>query len=154
MIIVQLQILLHEIESKIAFRDSTNEFVSKSDVAWHLDHSLRVINGISGVLKKSNPDDFISSFHFKRSLILFLGKIPRGKAKAPETVTPKGNISLEDLFYRLENAKTSIIEIQNCNPKNNFIHPYFGQLNLKQTLRFLEIHTKHHLKIVDDIIKL
>ena len=28
----------------------------------------------------------------------------------------------------------------------------FGMLNKQQTLRFLEMHTKHHLKIVDDIL--
>jgi hypothetical protein len=145
--------LISEIESKIEFRNLKNVSVSKSDVAWHLDHSLRVINGIFGVIKKSNPDDYKSSFNFKRSLILFLGKIPRGKAKAPETVISVGEISLEDLNSRLETAKTSIKELHNNTAKSNFVHPYFGQLNLKQTIRFLEIHTKHHLNIVDDILK-
>jgi hypothetical protein len=145
--------LISEIESKIEFRNLKNVSVSKSDVAWHLDHSLRVINGISGVIKKSNPDDYKSSFNFKRSLVLLFGKIPRGKAKAPETVVSVGEISSEDLNSRLETAKTSIIELLKNTAKSNFVHPYFGQLNLKQTIRFLEIHTKHHLNIVDDILR-
>lgn len=149
----KLATLISEIESKIEFRNSKNSLVSKSDVAWHLDHVLKVINGVSIALKKSNPAEYKSSFNFKRSLILFLGKIPRGKAKAPETVISIGEISLVDLKKQLENAKNSIIEFKNYNPKSNFIHPLFGQLNRKETIRFLEIHTQHHLKIVDDILK-
>ncbi len=34
-----------------------------------------------------------------------------------------------------------------------FNHHVFGMLTKKQTLRFLEIHTKYHLKIVNDILK-
>jgi hypothetical protein len=30
-------------------------------------------------------------------------------------------------------------------------HPYFGGLDLPQTVRFWVVHTVHHLKIVDDI---
>jgi hypothetical protein len=149
----KLSNLLSEIESKFEFRNSKNEIVSKSDVAWHLDHVLKVINGISITLKKSNPEDYKSSFNFKRSLVLFIGKIPRGKAKSPETVMSSGEISLNDLKSQLENSKISVLELQKRDPKSNFQHPYFGQLNLQQTLRFLEIHTKHHLKIVDDILK-
>jgi hypothetical protein len=33
-----------------------------------------------------------------------------------------------------------------------FEHPYFGKLKLKETIRFLEIHTQHHLDIIRDII--
>jgi hypothetical protein len=33
-----------------------------------------------------------------------------------------------------------------------FEHPYFGKLKLKETIRFLEIHTTHHLSIIEDIV--
>lgn len=40
-------------------------------------------------------------------------------------------------------------------PSDKFIeHPVFGQLKLDETINFLDTHTKHHLKIIEDIIKL
>ena len=34
-----------------------------------------------------------------------------------------------------------------------FRHLIFGNLNKKRTIRFLQIHTAHHLKIIQDILK-
>ncbi len=121
-------------------------------MAWHLDHVLKVIIGISTVIKKSNPEDYKTNFNFKRFVVLFAGKIPRGKARAPETVSSVSDISIDDLNSQLEKAKICTADLSNLNVKSNFKHPYFGQLNLKETIRFLEIHTQHHLKIVNDII--
>jgi len=39
-------------------------------------------------------------------------------------------------------------------PKDRYFeHPFFGKLKLKQTINFLEIHTMHHLDIIEDIKK-
>ena len=47
--------LLTEIEECIPFKDKRNSNISKSDVGWQLDHTLKVINAVSGVLIKTNP---------------------------------------------------------------------------------------------------
>jgi hypothetical protein len=52
----KLNSLIKDLESKIEFKDAVNLNISKSDVAWHLDHSLKVINSVITVLKKSNPE--------------------------------------------------------------------------------------------------
>jgi hypothetical protein len=33
-----------------------------------------------------------------------------------------------------------------------FHHPFFGHLKLNKTIKFLEIHTNHHLQIIHEII--
>ncbi len=144
--------LLQEIESNIAFFEVSNKRVSKSNVAWHLDHSLKVINSVATVLQKS-PADYKWNFNFKRDYFLFVKRIPRGKAKAPKAVRSFEEITATSIERQLKTARYLIKEIETLHPKTNFVHPYIGKLNLKQAYIFIEIHTQHHLKIIDDILK-
>jgi hypothetical protein len=49
---------------------------------------------------------------------------------------------------------TKNLESFNDLEKNSFfIHPLFKQLNKKQTIKFLKLHTNHHFKIIKDILK-
>ncbi len=148
-----LENLIFALENKIDFSDKTNFDISKSNVAWQIDHSLKVINGIVYVLKNSNPDDYKWNFNFKRSLIFTLSKIPRGKAAAPKAVQSFEVITKDKLFIQAEIAKKNVAELNNLKKNHNFNHPFLGILNLKQTIQFLNIHTDHHLKIINDICK-
>jgi hypothetical protein len=149
----KLLLLTENLESKIEYRKLINTSVSKSDVAWHLDHSLKVIIGVIATLKKTNPEKYQWKFNFKRTIVFMLNKFPRGKAKAPQTVLSIGLVTIDDLKSQIELAKIQINDLSKLEAKNHFIHPFFGMLNLKQTIQFLGIHTHHHLKIVNDIIK-
>jgi hypothetical protein len=48
--------------------------------------------------------------------------------------------------------KEKIKELTGLHPNSFFVHPFFGKLNLKATIKMLEIHTKHHIYIINDII--
>ena len=48
-------------------------------------------------------------------------------------------------------AKNSLVDLETLNANSYFTHPYFGDLNLKKTIWFLNLHTNHHLKIIKDI---
>ena len=84
---------------------------------------------------------------------LFTRYIPRGKGKAPKIVMPTDDIKEEQLRDQLSLARKNIDDISSINGNATFKHPYFGVLNKKQTIKFVEVHTKHHLKIMRDILK-
>ncbi len=149
----KLRHLINEIETKIAKEEVINPAVSKSSVGWHIEHSLLTINLIIEALKKSNPDAYQWKFSFIKTLVYTLNKIPRGRAKAPDIVRPKNNFTLETLKNHLEMTKRKLEEMATLHPNNYFEHPFFGKLKLKPTIKFLKIHTRHHLDIINDIIK-
>ena len=145
--------LLAEIESHIPQRNQENILVSKATVGWQLDHTLKVFNAVSLALKNSNPKDYKRQFNYWRSLLFPLGYIPRGKVKAPKIVLPPEVITKEDLKAQLQTAK-NFLDVLKTLPNNAYFrHFIFGMLSKKQTFRFLEMHTKHHLKIIRDILK-
>lgn len=143
---------LNELEYYLQFRDSLNVDVSKVAVAWHLDHSLKVINQISDALKNSDPKEYKRNINFIRTLVFIMGSMPRGVGIAPESVTPPAKIITENILSQLEEARQKILEIDTLENKSHFTHSVFGQLNKKQTKKFFKIHTKHHLKIIKDIL--
>ena len=148
-----LDVLLHKLESNLKSKDAFNSKVSNEDISWHIAHSLKVIYNIIKVLQNSNPEEYRWRFNRNRSFVYFINYIPRGKGKAPKSVLPTEDLTIEFLQTEFKKVRELILELDDLDAKSNFMHPYFGQLNLKQTKKFLAIHTKHHLKIIDDIIK-
>jgi hypothetical protein len=149
-----LKILLDQVESRISLFSNENSAISKSNVGWHIEHSLLTLNGVTKFLTHSNPKDYKWKFNFIRIIVLKTGKIPRGKAKAPQIVVPKDTISKTQLLANLEQTRKLILELETISNDHYFEHPFLGKLKKKAAIRFLEIHTNHHLKIIEDIIKL
>lgn len=147
-----LAILIDELEVHLSNYEATNLQVSQSTVGWQIEHSLLTINGIVGAIQKSNPKDYNWKFSFFKILILATKKIPRGKAKAPKIVAPKADINKDELQLHLNKTRETIKALELVSRDHFFEHPYFGKLKLKETIRFLEIHTQHHLDIIRDII--
>jgi len=149
-----LQNLISQLESKISQFETTNLAVSGGSVGWHIEHSLKTIDQIVTACKNSNPSDYQWHFNFKRFLIMSIAKkIPRGKARAPKIVRPEGDISLETLVLSLEKVKENLKNWESLDKNAHFPHPFFGVLNKKETENFLVLHTKHHLMIINDILK-
>jgi len=149
----KLQQQIEELATYLPQKDQKNEAVSRSTVGWQLDHILRVIVGIAQEIKKSKPEDYHWKFNFKRLVILGSGYIPRGNAKAPKVVRSEKDIfEASEIESLINKAKEEIQSLPALPAKANFEHPYFGLLTKKQTIRFLEVHTNHHLKIIRDIL--
>ena len=148
----KLNTLLNQLESKISFCDTSNLEISRANVGWHIEHCLLTLNGVTKKLVRSNPKDYKWTFNFIRTVVLFRKKIPRGRAKAPKLVLPKGNLTQESLQTHVSLTRNAIKELGLLSKDNYFEHPYFGELKLDQTIKFLEVHTQHHLGIIEDII--
>lgn len=145
--------LLTQLEIKIQFCEKLNQEVSQSNVAWHIEHSLLTLNGITDFLIQSNSNDYKWNFNFTRIVVLTMKRIPRGRAKSPEVVQPKGNIDKNNLQTHLSVTRSKIKDLEFLSKDKYFEHPFFGKLKLWQTINFLEIHTNHHLEIINEIIK-
>lgn len=142
---------LEELATKLSQQDVVRVHVSKSTVGWHIEHSLLVINIIIEEVKKSNPINYKWSYKLSSVLVFALKKIPRGRAKVPKIVTPR-KFDEKTLKEHLEITKSNIQDIKTLDSNKYFNHPYFGNLKLDKTLNFIEIHTNHHLKIINDIL--
>jgi D-serine dehydratase len=148
-----LDTILPELANYIAHHNQSNKTISEVAVGWHLEHSLLVIKQITATVAQSEPKLYKSKFNLSRFVVFLTKIIPRGKAKAPKVVIPNDEITLETLQESLKNTYQAITYLKDCEENQYFMHPFFGQLNKKQTIKFLAIHTEHHLKIVRDICK-
>ena len=128
--------------------------VSTANVGWHIEHSLMVFIIIITAVENSDPAIYKSTFNMNKLLVYTLNKIPRGRAQAPKIVQPLGEVIPENLIPQVEKAFLKIRSLANLQKNHHFDHPYFGKLNLSETIKFLTIHTNHHLKIINDILKL
>jgi hypothetical protein len=144
---------LAELSAYIPQSEKQNLAVSNANIGWQIDHSLRVINQVIFSLLNSNSAEYKRTFNWRKSLILFTKKIPRGKVRAPKGILPTEEITERSLISSIEQAHKNIGLLGNCAPNHFFVHPFFGQVNVQDTIVFIEVHTEHHLKIIRDICK-
>ncbi len=149
----KLNSFIDNIENKLAYYQKADPAVSTSTVGWHMEHTLLVIIKITAALKQSEPENYRWKFNINRSIVYAFNTIPRGRGKAPQTVQPTAGIDREHLTKTILAARERVLMLETLPANAHFSHPYFGMLNIEATIRFLKIHTKHHLKIMDDIVR-
>ena len=147
-----LATLLNELENKLPFIEQKNNAVSEVSIGWHLEHSLLALIKMITAVEHSNPADYKGKFNLKRSIVLTLGKIPRGKARVPDSVKPGDEINLANINGLIEKAKQKVELFEQLSHDKFFTHPIFGDVQLKQARKIIAIHTNHHLLIINDII--
>ena len=148
-----LDAIVPELATYIPNYNQSNTAISEASVGWHIEHCLLVIKQVTSTVAQSEPKLYKSKFNLTRFFVFLSKTIPRGKAKAPKVVIPIEEITLDSLEASLANTYQAITYLKDCEEKQYFMHPFFGQLNKKQTIKFLAIHTEHHLKIIRDILK-
>ena len=143
---------LSDLRSFVAQAEKENSEVSSVNVGWHIEHSLLVIVRMIDALGRSDPKEYRWNFNLLRTILFMRNRFPRGKGKAPEEVKPKQfePVDYDTLFRKAENAMERLRAAQ---PDQYFKHAMFGNLNRENTSTLLDIHTRHHLMIIKDIVR-
>lgn len=133
------------------------ESVSAWSVARQVEHMLltcRVIfKQIDRILAGDGETSTKPSLPGK--LLLTVGKIPRGLGKAPKFIHPTDRSPDEiralvtDCRERLDGFTTETESIAASRAIAK--HPFFGAFTPTMWLRFVDVHNRHHLAIIDDI---
>jgi hypothetical protein len=148
-----LNVKLNEVASYIPVRDTKNLEVSEAAVAWHIDHIFLMVNQLHKALKYSDESNYKAESNATRDYVFTNNTLPRGKVTAPESVSPKGTITSNTLQMHYDEALATVEKLPMLAEKKHFNHPILGTMNRDETIKFLTIHTEHHLKIIRDILK-
>ena len=141
-------------ESQIQKRENA---VSGWTVLQHLEH-VTIINSlllirVSKLL--SEPPSSEGGLNEIGISILANGQIPRGAGKSPEFALPKASSAADvkeqadSALSQIESLKARLHEIEVSQSRSQ--HPALGTLTAREWLRFIEIHTRHHLTIIREI---
>ncbi len=127
--------------------------VSGWSVAEQLDHVLKIVSAQLGRLDERRPAK--AGINLVGRIVLGLGRIPRGIGKSPAPVRGEQR-SRAELVAALVAARERLERMAGDgalwnDPRPLAGHPYFGGLTPRRVLRFLAVHTDHHLRIVADI---
>ena len=148
-----LQELLYKIERHIPHSEIKNTAVSEGSVGWHIAHSLLTIRVVVDALAQSNPKAYKWRFNWKRSFLFAVQKIPKGKIKAPKAVRPTNDLNPQSLMQQWQLTMEKIDSLKQLSPGHFFQHPFLGLIKLKPAQKFLVIHTRHHLNIIEAILQ-
>ena len=143
---------IKSLRENLKYADKQQHTVSAKGVDWHIYHSLLVISGVCYLLKQSNPKDYKPKFNLLKLVIMTTGIIPRGKARSPKEVLPPEHIDAKKILNLFSKVEEQLKELENLDKNHFYSHHIFGDLNLSKSVKFLSIHSRHHLKIIRDII--
>jgi hypothetical protein len=133
-----------------------NERVSTWSLAEQLDHVVKVTASVVHVLGKPDAPRLDGGINILGRLVLRLNWIPRGVGKSPTRLRGTAAVAadLDGALERLTAAFDALpFDALRASRVPLVRHPRFGSLTPPQALRFLEVHTHHHLKIIDDMLQ-
>lgn len=145
----QYESLLSEVSEDIFVQNPTGGGWSYSETFSHIFQSnLASLIAVEKCFLKTGIDNR-KRINWKVWAILFLGKLPPGKFKAPERMASMVKIlSKEEAANLIVKFRKRLSELKDkvdkADKHQKIKHPRLGLLNAKQWWRFIEIHTIHH----------
>ena len=125
--------------------------VSRWSVGMHVHHCALAMIGMCNSVLESSPPPPPAGFSSARAFVFITGRIPRGRAKAPEAAIPRPDVEPADLRALLARSEELIGQVDKADSKQWWRHFALGVMDRDQTLRFVGIHNRHHLRIIADI---
>ncbi len=117
----------------------------------------RIGGGVENLLANPTQGAGLGFTHPQAGALLAGGALPRGIAKSPESLIPPAAPTPDETRALLKGAKAKWdtlekrgAEIAAC--PATFPHPMLGNFTSAHWVRFIALHTGHHLKIVRDIL--
>ncbi len=126
--------------------------LSDWSVAMQIEHILRARIVMYMALERSTPGEKKKKLTPVGRLIFAAGRFPRGRAKSPKVALPSDSIDEVDLDRLFIKAQEWDSKIPNVDERAWFKHPYFGILDRDATVKCVEIHDYHHIKIIEEMI--
>lgn len=142
-----------ELASWIPRLDQSNPKVSNWTVGQQIYHCLVATTTIAKSVTGSDPGSEVPSFSLPRFVVMTLGWIPRGKGKAPKGSQPESQPTSEELQALVGPAKEALAAAAGAPADAFWRHFKFGVMPRDNALKFIEIHNRHHLRIIEDISK-
>lgn len=126
--------------------------ISDWSVGRHVEHCALAASSIARALlaSDSQPPGGPTAAGW---IVLLAGRIPRGRGRAPQAVVPVTERAPAELHARLDEAAALTERARRADPAAWFRHFGLGVLRRDRALRFLDIHHRHHLRIVRDILR-
>lgn len=147
---VESRFHLQALREAVADTHAQADSVSDWSVGMQIEHCCLCTTLICrslGVSQAPKP----ASFNPLRNLLLTTARIPRGKANASEVTLPKTGPSTATLHDVIDEAAAALQAALLLPANRWFDHPLLGAMTKSQALRVVQIHNRHHLKIINDI---
>lgn len=143
---------LADLRAAVAHRAVRAPQVSGWSVGMHVEHCCLSMRAIHDALARSRPPAPRSWRSLIGRLALWRGRLPRGRARAPQFALPASDASLDRLMTHLEDAAQAVAAVPALGPGTWIRHFALGILTRDEALQFIGVHNHHHLMIVRDIL--
>lgn len=137
--------------------------VSAWTVGDHIEHVLIVCGGfavalVSGRVKRTSHDQTGADEKknrlqaYSKRRVLDTGRIPRGTVTAPPAGEPKGGLDTGTLQRLMDKTEARLARAATVPETTLAHHPLLGELTRNEVFRFLDVHARHHMAIIDEIL--
>jgi hypothetical protein len=148
---MRLESIVNELTTYLPDHQKRNLSISNSTIGWQIEHILLTINQVLKNCEESIDSNYQPKFSIWKLIVFTTKKIPRGKVKAPKIVRPE-LFDKNSLEIHIKQTTENLKIINDLKKNQYFNHPIFGHINKIKMIKFLEIHSNHHLKIIREII--